>query len=318
MKKVKLVKKALLPAVIAVFCSLVALTSVSYAWFTLGNDASIEGMDVNVQAAEGIQISADAKDWKSYLHVNDLNDEALTSNYFPTDDFLPMSSAGTVVDGKQQMYFGVVGTDGKELTTTLEEENDEKAYFIAFDLYVNLAVGKEFYLDSTSNVSLLDGKENKSHLAARVSFINLGTATSSDDALNLSSQVGDTIIWEPNSTTHISEVKQTGKLSYNGVNAEGTIANKDVTDTKLAAVTTFDLNSNDYRLFYLGAGFTKIRVYIWLEGQDADCLNVISGGGFTVNLAFEIKNCTNHTYTQGVCTQCGALEASSEPEQEEE
>ena len=59
MKKVKLVKKALLPAVIAVFCSLVALTSVSYAWFTLGNDASIEGMDVNVQAAEGIQISAD-------------------------------------------------------------------------------------------------------------------------------------------------------------------------------------------------------------------------------------------------------------------
>ena len=79
MKKKSLVKKALLPAIVAVMCSLLALTSVSYAWFTMGNEASVGAIDVNVQAAEGLQISATGAEqsWKSILPVSEL--EALTS-----------------------------------------------------------------------------------------------------------------------------------------------------------------------------------------------------------------------------------------------
>ena len=40
--------------------------------------------------------------------------------------------------------------------------------------------------------------------------------------------------------------------------------------------------------FELEAGINKIRIYIWLEGQDADCINNISFGDFTTNLAFSV------------------------------
>ena len=54
------------------------------------------------------------------------------------------------------------------------------------------------------------------------------------------------------------------------------------------AVTTFDFDSAEdvETLFALGEGYNKIRVYIWLEGQDIDCLNGISGGTFTITLHF--------------------------------
>ena len=42
MKKNNTAKKAVLPALLAVLCSTAALTSVSYAWFTMGKEASVE------------------------------------------------------------------------------------------------------------------------------------------------------------------------------------------------------------------------------------------------------------------------------------
>ena len=58
--------------------------------------------------------------------------------------------------------------------------------------------------------------------------------------------------------------------------------------TQLEEVETFDLSNEDYVLFALGAGVTKIRVYVWVEGQDADCINEIAGGLFNVDLYFSL------------------------------
>ena len=82
MKK-NLVKKAVLPALVALICSVVALTSVSYAWFSMGNQASVEGVEMNVTSAGGLQISAtgNATDFKSTLNVSDL--KGATGNNFP-------------------------------------------------------------------------------------------------------------------------------------------------------------------------------------------------------------------------------------------
>lgn len=40
------------------------------------------------------------------------------------------------------------------------------------------------------------------------------------------------------------------------------------------------------QVFNLQAGISKIRVYMWVEGQDVDCENNASGGGLTYNLQF--------------------------------
>ena len=44
-------------------------------------------------------------------------------------------------------------------------------------------------------------------------------------------------------------------------------------------------------VFTVGAGVTKIRVYIWLEGNDIDTVDSISiSDGVTINLGFEIAS----------------------------
>lgn len=304
MKKVKLVKKALLPAVIAVFCSLVALTSVSYAWFQIGNKAYVEAIDVNVQAADGVRISADASSWKSILPVDDLKNKG-TASVFPTTDILPMSSVGNVVDGKQEMFLGEVLTDGK-LKATKDDSN-----YVAFDLYVDLTSDKEFYLDVESSVIGLANNDKNAEYSVRVSFIHVGTVERGEkteqelkDGITASTidQACDStaIIWEPNASSHIAAVGGNAKLDYYGVKAEGASFDqtlKEKTDY-LDLVKTLIIAESEQKtteavkLFDLKAGYSKLRVYIWLEGQDADCRTEASGCGFAVNLKFKTENPT--------------------------
>ena len=300
MKKVKLVKKALLPAVIAVFCSLVALTSVSYAWFTLGNTASVESIDVNVQAADGIQISADASSWKSVLPLADL--QGVEENEMPTGEIAPVSTGGVVANGKMQMFVGEVQNDGTTLKTTSQvESGSDTANFFAFDIYVKLDNAKDFQLDKLSNV-YAGNKANNSEIAARVAFVNLGTAATAAEAKALNGDATNVVIWEPNAKKHVeAEVgvaNNTAVSSYYGVikeNANGfnmTDGANDSTNLKLVDTEQYEYDANGTTaantLFELGAGYSKIRVYIWLEGQDVDCTNNISGGNFKVDLKFVV------------------------------
>ena len=52
--------------------------------------------------------------------------------------------------------------------------------------------------------------------------------------------------------------------------------------------TTYKYDSSEHLgdLFDLKAGYNKVRVYIWIEGQDLDCDNSISGNTVSVNLQF--------------------------------
>lgn len=47
-----------------------------------------------------------------------------------------------------------------------------------------------------------------------------------------------------------------------------------------------------YPIFNLSAGVTKIRVYMWVEGQDIDCENSASGAYLTFNLGFTLDDPT--------------------------
>jgi len=45
----------------------------------------------------------------------------------------------------------------------------------------------------------------------------------------------------------------------------------------------------DYKIFDLAAGITKMRVYMWIEGQDIDCENNASGTDITYYLELSIR-----------------------------
>ena len=48
-------------------------------------------------------------------------------------------------------------------------------------------------------------------------------------------------------------------------------------------------NNSTFEFMSLAPGVTKIRVYMWVEGQDIDCENTASGGNVQFNLGFTIE-----------------------------
>lgn len=310
MKRKGLVKKAVLPALVALVCSVIALTSVSYAWFTMGNQASVDEMELQVTTSDGLQMSAsgDVGTYKSQITLTDLKsvkDESENLVYvFPTK-VAPISTDGTVVDGNQQMYLGTVNNDGT-LTSVKTTAN-----YICFDLYIQTSTVYTLKLDLGSYVktaatdSTTDSEE--AHLAARVSFVNLGCASTAAGAQALDLTNADTAatIWEPNSLKRAAAVLNNAmaddskKITYYGVKSE---FEKQTIGTN-AAVTGYtatptNLITPEYNqslattaqgdIFQLGAGYNRIRVYIWLEGQDVDCVNEIAAGKLQIKLNFAV------------------------------
>ena len=123
-------------------------------------------------------------------------------------------------------------------------------------------------------------------------------------------------IWEPNydvhtaaAVTHASSVygittTQTGaaRIAYDGIKAKidsGILmANTNATanstyfepttieySTKADFGTNSETSQKTQEIFTLNPGITKVRVYMWIEGQDVDCENTASGS----NIAFNIQ-----------------------------
>lgn len=132
-------------------------------------------------------------------------------------------------------------------------------------------------------------------------------------------------IWELNNDVHTASAitnassvyglttTATGatQLPYDGVKADISAADAVPVATKATADTThFGAVSSPLlflstpasgipqtaypKIYSLKAGITKVRVYIWVEGQDVDCENNASGGALTYSLQFSmLKNSTD-------------------------
>ena len=72
--------------------------------------------------------------------------------------------------------------------------------------------------------------------------------------------------------------------------------------SKFAAVTpdflTTANNTSTFEFMNMSPGVTKIRVYMWVEGQDIDCENTASGGNVEFNLGFTLEPSATPTATQ--------------------
>ena len=312
------------------------LATSTYAWFTSNKNVSVESLKVNIEAKNGIQISADGTKWKSIVQKADLvgarkGNYGAAVNQIP-ESLEPVSTAGVPdTNGYLPMYYGVVETstssanNGEYILTatkTTEIDNNirtgaeaDTAKFIAFDLFFKVNADTKVYLQAGSGVLNADPADNGIKNASRIAFVNLGNTA---DGSELSSIQGinagtssTVTIWEPNYDIHtaagvanandvygIPTTQANGELiPYSGIMAPVAASDdillgeatqtKDSTKFKTvtpgkATTAAFDTN---VELFTLSKGITKIRMYMWVEGQDVDCENNASGG----NISFDLK-----------------------------
>ena len=306
----------------------ITLVTSTYAWFTSNRISTVWLMDVKVRAQNGIEISANAIDWRSEISVEDLaaahETYPASVNQLPTI-LEPVSTIGEVESGYLKMFYGKVenarnsSTEFTLRTTRVEEERgfgeEAEGKFLAFDVFLKTTTPTELYLSDESGATYNGdeswGIENSLRFAFVVEGNTEATSPVSTAQLLRTNSRNDVYIWEPNYNQHTDAAienastvygmniqSQSGALSYEGVKAEipksaGVMIN---TANKSNFPAYFDTVRVDYTsrvgfteyipIFNIGAGITKIRVYVWIEGQDVDCENEAAVGGMSLNLQF--------------------------------
>ena len=94
------------------FLTIILLSSSSYAWFTANRVVTVRTINVHVEASGGIEISADASNWKTILIPDDLS--AVHDTSYPNSvNQMPFNmepvSSGLDIDtstGFLKMYHG--------------------------------------------------------------------------------------------------------------------------------------------------------------------------------------------------------------------
>ena len=184
-------------------------------------------------------------------------------------------------------------------------------------MYIKNTFSKILYLahDSYVGVRNIAGTTSDPGIAncLRLGFVYEGTTQSEVPSViqSLSTNNADNVvIWEPNYNKHTDAAIEIARsrygltltddmnthVSYLGVKKEITTpmlitSNDSEYFGEVNHIIRTDSNfrttdSDNIYLFDLPEGYSKIRIYAWLEGQDVDCINDLNGSNFLFNLNF--------------------------------
>lgn len=288
------------------------LTVATYSWFSLSKLNRVSNISLYVNAPVGMQIarSHDAQDWGQQISWAELVPE--------TSPLRPV----TWSDANQRFYAAVYGMDGRMTGEWRPLSDERNANRSNYDGYYCVAT---FYgkTDERVKVSLApavateDGRSGSgTYLIGRtlwdsgeISHYNGGFGA--ENAVRVGIQItrldenGDPVaeaplfyIYEPNSNAHADYSK--GYVNTPSIDGSDTLVPESrliTQDQTLwmeadpvergVVIYQFGAFTSDTELFIMEADETvRIRLYIWLEGQDVDCTNLINKAQIMANIQF--------------------------------
>ena len=350
MKKTNKRRQSSKSLIVLIVLTAILMISSSYAWFTSNQTVTVDPIQVQVNATNGLQISHNAFDWSAKVTAAQLktavdNGYDSAKNYIPAI-MLPSSSPireNPSAAGRMEMYSGSVDTDEDTgeyfLSSALlsdesqmvqkdpSDPNSTEGYYIVFDIFLKLDLPSKVYLKSTSNVTYAGDRSRGLENAARIAFMNLGNVSSDEpsNAQSLATNSGITL-WEPNFDVHTATGAQNGisvygvtglgltgqeRVPYRAVNKAFSNVNIKETDethdtaanfinvtpdiatpktptgnVAFPCLNNYDDPADGSTELVMKSGITKLRVYMWIEGQDVDCEN--NASGTSINYTFDI------------------------------
>lgn len=288
----KNLKKSMISSLVMLIAAIMCLTGVTYAWFTTSTSASVKTIDVKVQAADGLLVSltgAADSEWKSHFSWDELT--AVDTTVEPTE-LLTISTNGKPVNGALN-FFSAELVENSD--TMIHNVTAASAGYIKFDLYIKNLADDTKIIDlndheaqvGKTTVKVHEGSTKKGgETAARIGFIQHETISIDENETRVPVSNGTAAtVYEPN-----AETRYTGEngavLPYTGLKAEGT-GEYAIADESAVAEKVTTITNETTQIFELAPqSVTKVTVYIWLEGQDADCINAIASSEFDVDLIF--------------------------------
>lgn len=309
-------KRAFVSAIAMLIVSAIVLTSSTFAWFSMSKQATVDSMDLTVSSPEGIQISANASAWTANLTIDEIfnTDETTTSRYdayednanlYPAD-LIPVSSSFEYSDaagmGRVNFYKATLNDTGYANVSVVSQTagNADNAGLIAFDLFFKVANDTTVYFGTSE---FKDNSASDVRTALRLGFtplgnVPIGSTAAEAQALNTFTKGTNNIVYEVDCMNRSADAKSLGQTdgkiptkyiaatSAAGRTENGILNNTQTKATAAKLVT--DTDAASVKSFNLKAGVTKMRVFLWVEGNDIDCQNSIAGAAFTAALKFTI------------------------------
>lgn len=318
-------KKLLILILLLLFLCL-SLGLYTYAWFSSNKNALIDTIDINVQTVTGLQVSEDAINWDNDITREELINAYKTypraENQLP-DTLAGVSSALGVTNGKLDIFYGLISEEGynkysiqavpQEEINCVGDEDCVDKHYVAFDIFLLTTTPADIGITAESFVRPQEGAQDKgSQNAARVGFVVEGSVgpTASLAAQNLKSN-NKALLWEPNYDRHTEFGVQAAKnvygittttsgaarIPYKGINqpfSEHVLLtetrNSPYFTTVNPTVATTETFSNNQALMRIPAGITKVRIYLWLEGEDVDMENNAAASQLSFNIELTMTN----------------------------
>lgn len=295
---------------------LLSLFSVaSYTWFTLSKTPQVRNMNVHIVSGAGLELSADpgAEVWSNQLDIYSTKELA---DYKGEDKEKPPLYQTTWSDQEQCFYGPRYGFDGRLMPLTgfdhslmeivswfpLDDQEDANTlthnYYIKATLYARCAQpievtlaepmmvnnqgiqGSGTYVIGDPNTGR--GPETAIRVGMRMTYV--------DSSGNELSERGPMYIYEPNSDRHVD-----GSTDYIPTYGIHDLDQPLVEDDRLI-IQKFSRRNEPGEflttptLFSVKTGeIVRIELYIWLEGQDVDCSNVMSDGVTTTKIEANIQ-----------------------------
>lgn len=312
-------KRAFISAIAMLVVSAIVLTSATFAWFSMSKQATIDEMNLSVTAPEGIQISANAKAWTSKLipaYLFPKTTAELTDRYAAYEgninmmpaDLKPVSAAFNSSLGNNTgpvNFYGGSANDRRQIVFSRLSQSTDRADvngFVAFDIFLKVASAQKVYFN---DIAFTDTTGADALTALRVGFQVMGNVASDatqEQATSLnrfSNTANELFIYEVDSVNRSADAKAAGhsngaittKPVFTAL--DGTLDATDYVLTGGGAILDnyfckLVKNGDSTANFQINAGITKIRVYVWMEGQDIDCRNSIAGSIITGKIQFGI------------------------------
>ncbi len=276
----KTLRSAMISTIAMLVVAVVSLTGVTYAWFTQGSTATVNGMNIEVSVAEGgIQIREDQggskTPWASTLNLNT-----------GLKNVNPVSSA----DGVNFFTVTMDDTDSSKYTVEGLGTTDKTNYVITKNLQLTNPGATDVTVVLNATNSTITSVENSSnnntsteiYKAARVALIVSAPAEGEGDEGELTTETY-TYIWTPHDGQYVALVNTTTTADDYSTAKENVSESVSITSADKCEINLL-ANPGEAE-----NRFVNVTLVVWLEGQDGDCSNPNAGGAFDIALQFEIK-----------------------------
>ena len=267
-------KRALLSAVAMLIVSAITLSSATFAWFTVGDTASVSAITASVKSASSIEVSANNVDWNATLTQANLTYDAVTNNTVQPDNSFPLTltAISTPATPAMPFYIGTLANTKAFTVTAAANAGEIAASLVKFTFWIRAAADTNVTYAATGFTGI-------TALVSTYAAMQIGTTDANAASATPLVYVGTT----GNTYKPITGIGAGTDSNSNGIMDSGegfTNLGADISTGKFLTAPILALQAGVAR---------QVIVYMWLEGQDAECKVATGGATGDATLAFAFE-----------------------------